>query len=376
MFDFVLVATMIIETWFLVLTMWAMGIENGADLGPISILRVVRMAKMARMARMVRLVRAFPELVVLLKGIKAAIRSVVTFSLLWILMIYIYSVVFKQVSDGSVIGRQYFATIPIAMNTLLLRVILPDFADILDEVAAETPYLWPVMISFIMLASITMMNMLTGVLVEVVSVLSAVEKESMMVSHVATSLRNCMAYLEKDTSLDLSHAEFRHLLVQPEIASIVQEAGVDVVCILEQSDLIFESLHEEDSDGEMSFEKFIDTILNMRTANAATVKDIQSNIRVLSKTVKSTATESEDNLARQIGAELTRMRAGLDAGIEKMQEIMQKAQDDADGQDDGDEYDDQQTMGRMSVADIEALESETHVARASVLTLSTLMTPA
>jgi hypothetical protein len=238
----------------------------------------------------------------------------------------------------------------------------------LDDVARETPYLWPVMLSFILLASLTMMNMLTGVLVEVVSVLSAVEKESMMVSHVATSLRQCMAFLNKDTGVDLTHAEFRHLLVQPEIASIVQEAGVDVVCILEQSDLIFEALHEEDSDGEMSFEKFIDTILNMRTANAATVKDIQSNIRVLSKTVKSTATESEDNLARQIGAELARMRAGMDSAIEKMQEIMQKAQDDADGQDDADDYDESLQMGRMSVGDVDTLESETRVARASVLT--------
>merc|ERR1719498_967415 len=132
---------------------------------------------------MVRLVRVFPELVVLLKGIKQAVRSVAVFFVLWMILIYIYAVIFKQLTSNEDIGARYFASIPDAMNTLLLRGILPKFAEIMDDVGRETPWLWPLLMSFILLASLTMMNMMIGILVEVVYVLSAVEKESMTVSH-------------------------------------------------------------------------------------------------------------------------------------------------------------------------------------------------
>jgi hypothetical protein len=321
------------------------GMDNSSDLGPVSILRVARMAKMARMARMVRLVRAFPELVVLLKGIKAAVRSVMVFFGLWIIMIYIYAVVFKQISADRDIGERYFHSIPAAMNTLLLRGILPDFADLMDDVSEDMPFLWPILLSFILLASLTMMNMLIGVLVEVVHVLSAVEKESMTVSHVAFGLRSAMHHLQKDTSVDLSHADFRHLLVQPEVASIVHEAGVDVVVLLDHSDIIFESLQQEDGEREMTFEKFIDVVLNMRTANSATVKDISQQLRLMSNVVKETSMHSEDNLKHQLGTQLMKIRGELNTIIEQMQRASQAENDDYgslddadDGEGDGDEY--------------------------------------
>jgi len=337
-FDIILVLIMMAETWILVGVMTVMGMKSASDLGPVSILRVVRMAKMARMARMVRLVRAFPEIVVLIKGIKAAVRSVMTFFVLWIIMVYIYGVVFKQLTAEHDIGKEYFENIPAAMNTLLLRGILPEFAELMDDVAgSDFPWIWPILLSFILLASLTMMNMLVGVLVEVVYVLSAVEKESMLVSHVAQGLRHAMAHLQKDTSVDISHADFRHLLVQPEIASIVQEAGVDVVVLLDQSDIIFESLQQEGGESEMSFEKFIDIVLNMRTTNGATVKDVSQQLRLISRMVKETSAMSEEHLAKLIGAELLRMRAELNTALEHMQKAVAKDTDEDD--DDADEDD-------------------------------------
>merc|ERR1712070_953694 len=148
-----------------------------------------------------------------------------------------YAVVLKQVTfeyydRHRVPSTKYFETVPHAMNTLLFRFLLPDFAEIMDEIQSDMPFVWPLMLTFIIICSLTMMNMLVGVLVEVVSVLSSVEKESMLVTNTAQSLRFAMRRMEKDTDSELSHAEFRHLLVQPEISSIVQQAGVDVVALL------------------------------------------------------------------------------------------------------------------------------------------------
>merc|ERR1719482_1066513 len=133
----------------------------------------------------------------------------------------------------------------------------------------------------------------------------------MTVSHVAFGLRQAMSIMNKDTSVDLSHADFRHLLVQPEIASIVQEAGVDVVVLLDQSDIIFESLQQEGGESEMSFEKFIDIVLNMRTTNGATVKDVSQNLKLISKMVKETQAVSEEHISKTIGGELKKMRTDL-----------------------------------------------------------------
>merc|ERR1719424_1147094 len=156
LFDVCLVTLMVGETWVLVAVMKIMGMQSASDLGPMSILRVARMAKMARMARMVRLVRAFPELIVLIKGIQTAIRSVVVFVLLWIIIIYIYAVIFKQVSANTMVGDIWFHDIPRAMNVLLLRAVFPWFADLLDDLAddPEGPWLWPILVTFIMLSSL------------------------------------------------------------------------------------------------------------------------------------------------------------------------------------------------------------------------------
>merc|ERR1719238_1912611 len=74
------------------------------------------------------------------------------------------------------------------MNTLLLRGTLPDMADLVEDVGAENPAFTGLMLVFILLSSLTVMNMLVGVLCEVVSVVSSVEKEQMTVQFVKQKL--------------------------------------------------------------------------------------------------------------------------------------------------------------------------------------------
>lgn len=335
-FDALLVLFMIAETWILPGVMLIMGMTAGSDLGPVSMLRIARMSKMARMARMVRLVRAFPELVVLLKGITTAIRSVMTFFVLWLIMIYIYAVIFKQLTLDQDIGTMYFETIPIGMNTLMLRGIFPAFAEIMDDIANQYPVVWPILLSFILLASLTMMNMLIGVLVNVVAVLGAVEKESALVKHVASALRHAMVDIGKDASQPLNLDDFRKLVMEPEIGIIVQQAGADVVVILEQSDIIFEAVAQEDLSLEptISFEKFIETILNMRTSNAATVKDINSQLRLLQRTIRESILHSEQSLSAGFKKDLTRMRTDLGAALEHIRKTSGEEDDFDDDEDD------------------------------------------
>merc|ERR1711976_541894 len=71
MFDSFLVATMIFETWVMTLyTASLAGDMTGGANG--SFLRIIRLVRLTRMARMVRILRSFPELIILIRGIRVA----------------------------------------------------------------------------------------------------------------------------------------------------------------------------------------------------------------------------------------------------------------------------------------------------------------
>eukprot|EP00419_Tripos_fusus_P050768 CAMPEP_0172840548 /NCGR_PEP_ID=MMETSP1075-20121228/29406_1 /TAXON_ID=2916 /ORGANISM="Ceratium fusus, Strain PA161109" /LENGTH=63 /DNA_ID=CAMNT_0013684405 /DNA_START=154 /DNA_END=342 /DNA_ORIENTATION=+ len=57
--------------------MLVMGGDGAVGLGNASILRMARLLRLTRLFRMARLLRAMPELLILVKGMAAAMRSVV-----------------------------------------------------------------------------------------------------------------------------------------------------------------------------------------------------------------------------------------------------------------------------------------------------------
>merc|ERR1719272_2864322 len=79
------------------------------------------------------------------------------------------------------------------MNHLFLEGMLPLFAPMVREVSEGHWMYYPMILTFILLASVTVMNMLVGVLVEVVRNVAEREKEAMTVIHVTNELREVMA---------------------------------------------------------------------------------------------------------------------------------------------------------------------------------------
>ena len=66
--DSLLVSLMIVETWItpLVLSMLQISSEG---MGDATILRLVRLLRLARMTRVAKLLRAFPEVLIMIKGL-------------------------------------------------------------------------------------------------------------------------------------------------------------------------------------------------------------------------------------------------------------------------------------------------------------------
>mmetsp|Transcript_53662 Transcript_53662/g.166586 ORF Transcript_53662/g.166586 Transcript_53662/m.166586 type:complete len:855 (-) Transcript_53662:52-2616(-) len=276
--DLVLVTAMILDTWVLTLV-FALTSSGKTVSIDVSIVKMFRMARMVRLSRMAKLLQAIPELVVLVKAVGAAVRSMAIFFLLWVILIYIFAVVFRQLTDGQKLGMDHFPDVVSSMNTLLLQGILPQNANILTAVTDEHLLYWPLMMMFILLSAITLMFMLIGVLTEVIHLVAQTEKEGMIVQAVAARLRTAFQSMGWDEEEPLTKMNFQELMVQPDVAQLCTDVGVNVVVLIDMSDVIFEGLEKELKG--MSFEKLVEVVLNMRGTNPATVKDVKEQLRVI-----------------------------------------------------------------------------------------------
>ncbi|CAJ1337877.1 unnamed protein product [Effrenium voratum] len=283
-FDSLLVLTMVLETWIAPIIILGFNIDlaNALDL---STLRMFRMVKLLRLSRMAKLLRAVPELTIIMKGINLATRSVLVFFLFWMIIIYVFALVLRQVTEGNSIGTTYFSTVPESVNNLLLYGILPDQRELITATLPMGAWMWPLIVTFFLLVSITIMYMLVGVLVDVMRVISATEKEGITISYLANEFREKMDQLQYNTEMPLSQFEFQKLLLEPDIALILASEGIDVIALVDSLDLLYEDIAKNGRDG-LEFSQALDLVLNMRGGNPATVKDVKEQLRLTKSLVK------------------------------------------------------------------------------------------
>lgn len=308
MFDACLVTMMILETWVVMAVFAALGITSMKGLGgTLTTIRMVRLVRLARLSRMARLLRAFPELLIIIKALKFAARSVSVFFLLWLIIAYTFAVGFRQITEDHPVGEKYFSTIPHTMSFLLLTGIFGESASVVEDITDMAPWMWPLMIFFLTLVSLTTMYMLVGVLVELVQNVAASEKEGLVVSHLASKLRDaCEKLGHKQESMELTQMEFQNLLMEPSIVTIMQEVGVDVVVLADMLELICEDVSHKEG-GSLTFADIVDTILSMRGSNPSTVKDIKEQTRITKILMK----EQVSDVRAFVTSEITRLRLEL-----------------------------------------------------------------
>lgn len=105
-FDTVLVGMMVFETWLVtVYIMFAAGGFRANLFGNAAILRLLRLLRLSRLAKMIRYM---PELMVLIKGMVSASRVVFFTMLLLLICIYVFAIVFRQLTDDTEAGHMYF----------------------------------------------------------------------------------------------------------------------------------------------------------------------------------------------------------------------------------------------------------------------------
>eukprot|EP00927_Polykrikos_kofoidii_P025278 TRINITY_DN2274_c0_g1_i4.p1 TRINITY_DN2274_c0_g1~~TRINITY_DN2274_c0_g1_i4.p1 ORF type:complete len:641 (+),score=113.38 TRINITY_DN2274_c0_g1_i4:202-2124(+) len=300
-FDSCLVFSMVMETWVLTLLFLVIGGGGGSPLGGASILRLFRLLRLTRMARMLK---SMPELLILIKGMISAMRSVFFTLCLLIIILYVFAIAFTQLSKDFVFHDLFFSSVSLSMYTLLVAgTFLDNLTSVTTSIGNESGVCVALFFVFVLLAALTVMNMLIGVLCEVVSAVAATEKEGLLVSFVSSNLQAVLQRIDTDGNCSISRKEF-HLLIEDKIAcEALMEVDVDPLCVIDYLDYIFDSGDdgdgEDDGGGELSFAKFMEVVLQLRGTNTATVKDIL-DLRQFVQT-------SIDTLSDRIGAVIGRL---------------------------------------------------------------------
>lgn len=303
-FDLFLVLLMVVETWVVPGVMFGLNFQpqtgsSGTD-GSMSLLRMFKIFKLVRLTRMARLLRSVPELIIIVKGLVFAARSVTVFFLLWGMIVYVFAVLFRQITEDSEIGNNFFKTVPHAMNTLLLNGVFNSNADLTVVLAKNIMpgnfWLWPLLIFFMALVSLTLMYMLVGVLVDVVGVVATSEKEGIAVQQIASAMRVELKRLGFKDDAEFSLTEFQVIMSDASVIRFVQSVGVDVAVLADMIDVTYEQYSKG---RKMKFPDLVESILNMRGTNPATVKDFKEQLKITKTIFKESLSEFFDDLREE-----------------------------------------------------------------------------
>jgi len=312
-----------------------MGWEVAPGLGFYVLLRLLRLARMAR------LMRSFPDLLTLVKGMIAATRSVGSTLLLLMIFNYVFAIIFTgqlrecpevvRLRGGGDCPRPggtetcscddfevYWGSMFSSMFTLILA------GTLLDDITTPTRMLYDMdtlqgyllvlaILVYILLSNFTMLNMLIGVLCEVVSCTKQGEEERAVLELVREKIEAVMDKVDKDGSGMISRKEFDTMLEGPDaeiVLAALEEIDVESKHLLALSDSLFELDDDEvealkkdypgksdaeirEEGKELSFSEFLKTLCHLRPENNASVMDVAEVRKMMRRALRKTEMKVE-----------------------------------------------------------------------------------
>ncbi|CAE6973476.1 Scn11a [Symbiodinium natans] len=287
LFDSSLTVMMIWDTWvsFLVKTISGHNVIS-SQVRSFTVLRVLRVLRIARVARAARIINSLPELRVLVKGMVIAMRSTCTILALLLIIVYIFAILFVQLLSESQVGKGWFENVPQAMNFLLLQTLAGADVNVINKLLAAGWTYYILYLTFVFMGSLTLMNMLIGVLCEVVGVVAQIEEERAFHDEAQSYIANFVDVLDMDGDHKLSKVEFLQLMERdPDLLRGLQAFGIDVVAFCDNAIALF-----SDTDN-MEVGDFVELVTQFRSQKQTTVKDLVDMRKFISMQLRHLAEE-------------------------------------------------------------------------------------
>lgn len=271
------------------------------------------------------MLKSFPELMILIRGMVSAMKSVVYVFSLQFLLMYVFAILCVQLGSEDEDCKRFFANIPLAIYSLFIfATFLDDLAEFMDIIRLSEgplPYmLLPFIFIFIALSAGTVMNMLVGVLCEVVSEVADEEKDKIKIHQLETTMGYVMKELDTDKNGQMTFEEFEQIMTKPQALAALQKVEVDPEGLVDFAELFFTD--DDENTRSLNESDFTAMILRLRSTETAKVSDI---LDVQDKTMKKMAKNFK---------EITRVKQGIremKEGIESSSQDVNKMLDECKG---------------------------------------------
>jgi hypothetical protein len=275
---------MITETWILLLVI-ALVDDSGDVFGGSALFRLIRLLRLTRMTRMMR---ALPELAAMVKGMIAAVRAVSSALMMLILIIYVFSIMMHALVGDEYRLRREFSNIRHGMVTLLISgVLLDDVKGVtMKLIAAERPVAIMLFAVFVFLTALTVMNMLIGVLCDVVNRITVEEKELDARRQIKGTLLVMLEGLDIDGSGTLTKKELQEVLHDPVAVGHLNELQVDVQHLLHVTEMLYD--HDDDTEGAIAIpiSYILHVVLSFRGTRSLTMHDLSKGYNYMNWAMK------------------------------------------------------------------------------------------
>jgi len=119
--------------------------------------------RLVRLLRVARLLRLMPDMVVLLEGLRRAMRPATSLLGLTLLVVYLYAILGWTLFGAK--APQYFGNVGEGMLTLFTLLTLEGWNEILGVLREASPWALPFTLSFILVGTFIVLNLVIGVVI-------------------------------------------------------------------------------------------------------------------------------------------------------------------------------------------------------------------
>lgn len=261
-FDLFLVSLMILEVWILA------PLATTAHMNQFMVVRLLRLLRLLRISRIFRMV---PELGMMVRNMAQAARSVSSTLILEIGIIYAFAVIFTQwtkshpnpcfaeFEEEMCFLDEHFGSILKSFVTLMQILVFDDTFAIIRPILKDTSFMGCLLCLFMVVGSWMVLNMLIGIICEIICTGTAEEKMKMLEERV----REVFATIDEDGSGTVSRLEFN----EAAMAQLVN-IGINKDVLKNAFDIL-----DEDGSGSFDLNEFLTMIFKL--LNPPQSQDIQ-----------------------------------------------------------------------------------------------------
>merc|ERR1719487_1490582 len=327
-FDLIVVTLGLFSTYVIEPVLDYAGANNNEE-DFFSMLLVLRIFRLAKIVRTVRLLSQFRALWMLVCGLLSSAGTMIYILVLLIIIIYVFACMGVEIFTKNVKLREdptfnhyvetYWTDLPVSMLTLIQFVNLDGIGAIYTPMVRSEPWAGLFFISFMLIVSICLMNLVTAVIVEgsfeqaKSDQIFAKKERQRAMSKLLPVVREIFAQLDKDGSGQVTLEEFAE-------ADETVRLALEKVCQTDDLVELFEML-DVDGSGSVEIEEFAEQLANFGTTDQPFINvRLMKQMELSRREIKSIYTRV-DNVQSQVNQKLGSIDSRFDGVEESLLEI-------------------------------------------------------